>query len=111
MIIYRPHRGGIGESMAEAQEFETELEMKKFIVEYWNNNRSGNQILFSLEDLVIANESINDERIGWEDSRYVSTKRMGDIDYMKQYGVPQCIGMCASIYKPLMPPWTEHHHK
>jgi hypothetical protein len=26
-------------------------------------------------------------------------KRMGNKDYMKMYGAPQCIGMCATDYK------------
>lgn len=33
MIIYRPHRGGLAEAMAEAKEFETEEEMKWHIYE------------------------------------------------------------------------------
>lgn len=33
MIIYRPHRGGLAEAMAEAKEFETEEEMKRHIYE------------------------------------------------------------------------------
>lgn len=33
MIIYRPHKGGLAEAMAEAKEFETEEEMKQHIFE------------------------------------------------------------------------------
>lgn len=54
MIVYRPHRGTLADAMAEAKEFNTELEMKKYIVEQWND-------YFSIDDVVIADESINDE--------------------------------------------------
>jgi len=39
-----------------------------------------------------------DNRSGWKDTRYVCTKRFGDKDNIKLYGVPQCIGMCATDY-------------
>ena len=52
------------------------------------------------DDIVINKESaVNDDRIGWEDSMYVCVKRMGSEDYIKEYGVPQCIGICATKYK------------
>ena len=52
------------------------------------------------DDIVINRESaVNDDRIGWEDSMYVCVKRMGSEDYIKEYGVPQCIGICATKYK------------
>lgn len=92
MIIFRPHRRTLDEAMAEAKEFETEEEMKKYISKDWDG-------LIDVEDIVIDSRSVNDDRIGWEDSRYVCTKRFGNQDNMKLYGVPQCIGMCATIYK------------
>lgn len=50
--------------------------------------------------IVINDEStVNDGRIGWEDSKYVCVKRMGDEDYIQKYGTPQCIGMCATKYR------------
>ena len=101
MIIFRPHRMGmdIGEAMAKAKEFNTVDEMKEHIVKLWQGT-SGSPTLFTVDDIVINEESaINDTRIGWEDSMYVCVKRMGNEDYIKKYGTPQCIGMCATKYK------------
>ena len=92
MIIFRPHRRTLDEAMEQAKEFETEEDMKKYISNDWEG-------LISVEDIVIDSKSVKDDRIGWEDSRYVCTKRFGSQDNMKLYGVPQCIGMCATIYK------------
>ncbi len=98
MIIFRPHRLGmdLGDALAEAKEFSSVEEMKKYIVELWNDGWQGHEKLFSEKDIVIDEESeTNDERIGWEDSKYVCVRRMGS----KEYETPQCIGMCATKYK------------
>jgi len=92
MIIYRPHRGKLIDSIAEAKEFNNEDEMKKYIVEEWDN-------YFSMEDIVIYDEIRKDDRIGWNDVRNVCTKRFGIQDNISEYGYPQCIGMCATDYK------------
>jgi hypothetical protein len=56
--------------------------------------------LFTADDIVIDEELVvNDKRCGWRDTMYVCVKRMGNKDYMKMYGAPQCIGMCATDYK------------
>lgn len=101
MIIFRPHRMGmdIGEAMAEAKEFDNVEEMKKYIVNMYKGF-GGFKELFTADDIVIdENSSVNDDRIGWENSMLVCVKRVGNEDYMKKYGVPQCIGMCATKYK------------
>lgn len=101
MIIFRPHRMGmdIEEAMAEAKEFDSVEEMKQYIVKRvkgWGSQKE----LLTADDIVIdENSAVSDDRIGWEDSMYVCAKRMGDEDYMKKYGTPQCIGMCATKYK------------
>jgi calcineurin-like phosphoesterase family protein len=92
MVIYTPHRGTLADAMKEAKEFENIEEMKKFIVKKWNND-------FSENDIVIGDKAIKDNRNGWEDSRYICTKRMGEENYIEKYGCPQCIGYCATIYK------------
>jgi len=103
MIIFRPHRMGIdiGEAMSEAKEFNSVEEMKDYIVKRWHEGWGGKE-LFTVDDIVINEKSaVNDDRIGWEDSMYVCLKRLGDEDYMKKHGTPQCIGMCATKYKKI----------
>ena len=102
MIIFRPHRRLLDEAMAEAKEFNTVEEMKQHIVELWHTGWGGPKELFTVDDIVIDEKSaVNDTRIAWEDSMYVCVKRMGNDDYIKKYGVPQCIGMCATKYKKI----------
>lgn len=91
MIIYRPHRGSLFDAMLEAKEFNNEQEMKEYIVKQWDS-------YFSIGDIVIIDEPRNDKRIGWEDSKYVCSKRFGKQDNIALYGTPQCVGMCATIY-------------
>lgn len=51
MVIYRPHRGGLAESMAEAVQFDDFNSMKEYIVkkdgEVWGNP------MLSVDDIVI----------------------------------------------------------
>ena len=102
MIIFRPQRGWLSNSMSEAKEFDSVEEMKKYIVKIWRKARVGSKELFTADDIVIdENSAMNDDRIGWEDSMSVGVKRMGNEDYMKMYGTPQCIGRCATKYKAL----------
>ena len=91
MIKYRPHKGNLADAMKEYREFNTVEEMKKFIVDDWNNQWGH---VMDVEDIEIGESLGSDERIGWESIRYVCTKRMGDEDYIKLYDCPQCIGMC-----------------
>lgn len=102
MYIYRPHRGLLADSLSEAQEFENEQAMKEYI---YNEYKEYCMSLdfpvepFGIDDIVIDTESIDDPRCGWHDTRYVCVKRYGEHDYMKRYGTPQCIGMCATDYE------------
>lgn len=91
MIIYRPHRGSLTDAMEEAKEFNSLQEMKEYIVGQWNG-------YITVDDIVLDNDTICDDRINWDDVRYVCTKRMGSEDYIEKYGVPQCIGYCATVY-------------
>ena len=92
MIIYRPHRGALVDSMAEAKEFESEEEMKRYIVE--ESEGIWGKPAFSVDNISIMENSYVDERIGWKDVRYVCVSRYLD----EIYDVPQCIGMCATNY-------------
>ena len=91
MIIYRPNRGSIDESMGYAKEFNSLQEMKSFIVDDWK--QFGPDMLM-VDDIVLGSETSNDEKTGWKDTRLVCTKRLGN----KRYDIPQCIGYCASDY-------------
>lgn len=88
MVIYRPHRGSLEQAMAEAREFNGIKEMKEAIVASWNG-------AFDVADVVVKRKSVNDTRIGWEDTKYVCVKRIGN----EKYRTPQCIGMCATRYR------------
>ena len=99
MIIYRPHRGGLKEAMAEAKEFQTEEEMKQHIYEHHKSyflEMGYPDAPFEIDDIVIDKEDTHeDERIGWHDTMYVCVKRYGN----EAYDCPQCIGMCATDYE------------
>lgn len=103
MIIYRPHRGGLAEAMAEAREFRIEEEMKQHIYEYHKAyflDLGYPNAPFEVGDIVIGKENPHeDNRTGWHDTMYVCVKRYGNEDYIEKYGCPQCIGMCATDYE------------
>lgn len=90
-IIYRPHRGGLAESMAEAKEFNSIKDMKNYIVSTWDG-------FVLLKDIVVDRETREDKRIGWKNERYVCVKALAGENYIKKYGCAQCIGMCATDY-------------
>lgn len=107
MVIYRPLRGELAESLEEEKEFETFDDVKQYIVE---STRSFYKSLgfvsspYEIDDIVINEaDKTDDERCGWHDTMLVCVKRFGDEDYMKEYGIPQCIGMCATDYQRLIP--------
>lgn len=98
MIIYRPHKGSLADALAQAKEFQSEEEMKAYIYEDWKKScmeLGFKSAPFEIDDIVIDNETSDDARCGWHDTKYVCVKRMGkDI-----YDCPQCIGMCATDYE------------
>lgn len=91
MMIYRPYREDLFESMQEAQEFKSEQAMKEAIVESFSN-------AFSIEDIVISEAVVDDKTTGWEDSRNVLVNKYKDKDYVALYGEPQAIGVCATKF-------------
>ena len=99
MIIYRPHRGGLRESMAEAREFESVEAMKEYIVQQHTDEELGKA--FDIDDIVIGTIQGYDYRIGWKDERMVCTKRYYFENYMDKYGATQCIGVCSTDYGSL----------
>lgn len=94
-IIYRPHKGSFKDAMAEARIFRDEDEMKRWIVS--NSAQAFGVSKFDVSDIVIQDESIDDSRNGWHDTKHVCVCRYGS----EVYSIPQCIGMCATDFRPL----------
>lgn len=102
-IIYRTQRGNLEESMKGAITFNSEKMMKEFIVNSHNEYMdtigcNAIETHITVNDVVIDDKVTNDDRIGWEDTRYVCLKKGYGKDYMKEYGCPQAIGYCATIF-------------
>lgn len=93
MYIYRSHAGSLDEAMKTVREFNTFEELKASIIDEWTviNGIPA----FDDSDIVVNEETINDNRIGWEDTRAVCVKRI----YNEVYQHPQCIGWMATKYK------------
>lgn len=61
---------------------------KKEMFDYISESSDG---MILVSDLSISDESVADDRINWEETRYVCIKRFdGD-----EYDTPQCIEMCC----------------
>ena len=88
-ILYRPHRGGLAESMAEMKVFHTLEEMKASLVD--NSMMVWGKPAFEAEDLSLSEILGDDNRVGWKNVQYVLTKRFAN----EIYEHPQCIGMCS----------------
>lgn len=84
MVIYRPQRGGLAESMAERQEFPDLKQMLEHVVK----EHSG---AFDLDEIFIAYYCF-DARINWE-TYIVTVTRYGN----KAYPSPQAIGYCTFV--------------
>ena len=85
MIIFREQKGSLAESLAQAKQFNNIEEMKKYIVDRF----AILSIFITADDIVIGDTTINDYRIGWEDSRSVC---------IMDNGSKLCIGTCATQY-------------
>lgn len=84
MIIYRPHRGSLNDSLQESKVFDNYGELFKYIVMSWDN-------LFDTSDIRLLHID-NDTRIGWNNVFYVCTKRFG----AEICSYPQCVGIMAT---------------
>ena len=65
MIIHRPHRGGLAESMAEAREFNSLGECLINLIEEFNQEYP---FEVTLDDVIIKPYGNGDKRVGWHDS-------------------------------------------
>lgn len=79
--------------MSEAREFESMEDMKEHIVSGWKEMMDG-RTPFTVDDIVIGEETMNDSRNGWSDTRNVCIKRYMD----EHFSHPACIGWCATEY-------------
>lgn len=87
---YRPHCGSLDEAMKRMREFDDIESLKSYVVSQHILNGIP---AFTEDDIVISEQpNCDDDRIGWKSVRYVCTKRYYGSDYIKEYGVPQCIG-------------------
>ena len=93
MIIFRPAAGSLRDAMSLAQVFTDEDEMKRWIADS-ALEVYGRPTPYTVEDIVISGESVNDSRIGWNDSLRVCVRRFG----VTPFPVPQCIGHCATDF-------------
>jgi hypothetical protein len=91
-IIYRP--GGLlysfYESIKEMKKFKSTEKMIDYIAKRFKNGEKETR-MFDINlsyDVVIENESFDDDRIGWKDVHRICIKSVYDI-------TPKCIGYCA----------------
>lgn len=84
MIIYRPHRVSLSDALSEVKEFSTWQELKEHITSTWNSMGYWHWQV-GTSDVTIKDDPIEDERIGWKDSRMVLIS-----------GYP--VGFCATQY-------------
>ena len=90
MIVFMPHVFGesIDDRLDQIKEFETVEEMKEYLC-----NLPNRLIKINVNEIVIDNRMTHkDERLGWEDKRYVCLKKDGE---------ERVIGYCATKYKNL----------
>ena len=89
MIIYRPHRGSLSDAMKECRTFNNEQEMKEAIVKDLRTWPYAGYRDATTEDIHIANDGIDDPRIGWKNSKYVL--------FIKD-DTHCCVGMCSDDF-------------
>lgn len=86
MIIFRPHRELLYEALEGMKEFESINEMKQYASQIYDGS-------VQVDDIFLDKLTVKDDRIGWNDTRYVCTRKLGN-DYVGE----MCIGMCATDY-------------
>lgn len=73
---YRPHRGGLSDSMAEAKSFDS-FDGAMVYAASFGVDPDG-QILYTVSDLDVSGDGIFDPRTGWHNCRYIVSRRYGD---------------------------------
>ncbi len=94
MVIYRPRRDGLIDSVIAAREFESLDAMKRYL---YNDAPVHNGVkAFEMEDIVVSDSPRDDPWTEWQDTRTVGLKRFFNADYVKMWGNPLIIGHCAT---------------
>lgn len=99
-ILYRDHMGTLDESVKNVREYRTVDELKTGVTAAHNklyHDVGFRGDAFSVEDVSISDDFGPDDRIGWPNTHFVCTGRMGEEDFMEKYGVPQAIGFCVFL--------------
>ena len=86
--LYRPHRGGLGDSMEKCILCRSEDAVKDEVISEF----APFGVTLTRDDVIIDDRKMDDRRIGWRETQYVCVKHMGE----EQFDVPQCVGMCCS---------------
>lgn len=71
MVVFRPHRHLLYESMDEKQEFNSIEEMKEFIINEHNSVSINTKFKITKEDIWLEDYG-NDDRIGWRNTEIIS---------------------------------------
>ena len=85
-IVYRPQRSEIKEAMSELKAFDTSEELLAQVKQDWKPQYPDAKFKIKLK-------SLNDERTGWQYTRYVC---MTDNGIDAPYRHPKVVGMCDS---------------
>ena len=85
-IVFRPQRSDLDKAMAEAVAFNTEEELLAHVKKLWMATYPDAKFKVKLRTL-------NDERTGWENTRYIC---MTDNGIDAPYRHPKVVGMCDS---------------
>lgn len=83
MVIYRPHKGGLKEAMAEAKESNSIDEMKQYVCD--EHNRLIPWFQIKPTDIYIQDTESSDERVKWHNLFYLLYERASKISDIKGY--------------------------
>lgn len=83
-IVYRPQRSELDKAMSEAATFESEEELLIYVKQEWKAQYPNAKFKIKLR-------ALNDDRTGWENTRYVY---MTDNGIDAPYRHPKVVGMC-----------------
>lgn len=101
MIIYRPQRSTLVESMMEAKEFNNFDEIRQYIVD--QENKDG-KTMVSFDNIHVRGVRRSDPRCGWWDCMEVCVSVYGDEKSESGF----CLGIMATSYVPYNKNYWDH---